>query len=98
MLGVVWALAYELIWRVWPDSFAVSKAANFSRDMEGFEALYYSFSILAPINDNDLVPASNLARMLVMIEATLGVLYMGMLIARLVGIYTREEPSMPPEP
>ncbi len=96
MLGLVWAMAYELLWRVSPESFTVSKSANFTRTMEGFDALYFSFAALAPINDNDIVPASNFARMLVMVEATVGILYMGMLIARLVGIYSNEEASPAP--
>jgi hypothetical protein len=91
MLGVMWAMAYELLWRISPESFTVTKTATGERSIDGFEALYFSFGTLAPINDTDVVPTSNVARMLVMIEAIVGMLYMGMLIARLVGIYTKEE-------
>ena len=87
MLGIVWAMAYELLWLMSPQSFIVTD----NRLINGFEALYFSFGTLAPINDNDIVPRSNLARMLVMMEAIIGMLFMGMLIARLVGIYSNEE-------
>jgi hypothetical protein len=91
MLGLVWAMAYELVWVVAPDSFLVNPTAEGERSINGFEALYFSFGTLAPITDNDIVPRSNLARLLVMIEAIVGMLFMGMLIARLVGIYSGEE-------
>lgn len=93
MLGLVWAMAYELLWRLAPESFAVTASADGKRTIDGFEALYFSFAALAPINDTDIVPVSNVARLLVMVEATVGMLYMGVLIARLVGIYSNEEAS-----
>lgn len=91
MFGVTWAMAYELVWRKWPDAFIVTNVGDVAREVSGFEALYFSFGTLAPISDTDIVPTSNLARMLVMVEATVGILYMGMLIARLVGMYSNEE-------
>jgi hypothetical protein len=91
MLGILWAMAYELVWVLSPESFVVSETMTGARSINGFEALYFSFGTLAPINDNDIVPVSNLARMLVMFEAVVGMLFMGMLIARLVGIYSAEE-------
>lgn len=92
MLGVVGAMTYELVWRISPESFILAGRAK-DRSFDGFESLYFSFSTLAPINDNDVLPRSNFARMLVMVQATVGMLYMGMLIARLVGIYSKEEPA-----
>jgi hypothetical protein len=91
MLGLVWAMAYELIWVIAPESFVVNPTAEGGRSINGFEALYFSFGTLAPISDNDIVPISNLARLLVMVEAIVGMLFMGMLIARLVGIYSNED-------
>jgi hypothetical protein len=91
MLGILWAMAYELVWVVSPESFIINPTATGERTINGFEALYFSFGTLAPINDNDITPVSNVARMLVMIEAIVGMLFMGMLIARLVGIYSSEE-------
>jgi hypothetical protein len=91
MLGIVWAMAYEFVWRVKPSAFQLSEAVAGKRGVSGFEALYFSFGTLAPINDTDIVPVGNFARLLVMVEAIVGMLFMGMLIARLVGIYSSEE-------
>ncbi len=92
MLGIVWSMAYELVWELSPESFIVTPLEKGGdRAISEFEALYFSFGTLAPINDNDITPKSNLARVLVMTEAIAGMLFMGMLIARLVGIYSSEE-------
>lgn len=91
MLGILWAMAYELVWVMSPESFIVNETMTGTRSINGFEALYFSFGTLAPINDNDITPVSNVARTLVMIEAIVGMMFMGMLIARLVGIYSSEE-------
>jgi hypothetical protein len=98
MLGIAWAMAYELVWRVAPEAFRVADSPTGRRTIGGFEALYFSFGTLAPINDNDIVPVGNFARLLVMFEAIVGMLYMGMLIARLVGIYSSEEAAEIREP
>jgi hypothetical protein len=91
MLGIVWAMAYEVVWRAKPSAFQLSEAVAEKRGVTGFEALYFSFGTLAPINDADIIAVGNFARLLVMVEAIVGMLFMGMLIARLVGIYSSEE-------
>jgi Na+/citrate or Na+/malate symporter len=98
MLGIAWAMAYELVWRAAPEAFRVADSPTGKRTIDGFEALYFSFGTLAPINDNDIVPVGNFARLLVMFEAIVGMLYMGMLIARLVGIYSSEEAAPSDDP
>jgi len=41
----------------------------------------------------DITPVSRVARMLAMLESTTGVLYMSILIARLVGLYSTVTPT-----
>jgi len=60
--------------------------------MDGFNALYYSFVTLTTMGYGDIVPVSRAARMLAVSEATTGVLYMSVLIARLVGMYSTVTP------
>jgi uncharacterized membrane protein len=56
--------------------------------MTGFDSLYFSFVTLSTIGYGDITPASRVARMLSITEATTGMFYMTVLIARLVGVYT----------
>jgi hypothetical protein len=61
--------------------------------MAGFETLYFSFSTLTTVGYGDIIPVSNPARMLAMMEATTGVFYLAVLIARLVGHYSGNQPT-----
>ena len=49
----------------------------------------FSFVTLTCLGCNDIVPVSRVARMLMMVEATTGVLYLAVMIARLVALYSR---------
>jgi hypothetical protein len=43
----------------------------------------------------DIVPVSHTARMLAAVEATTGTLFMAVLIARLVALYSTQSPNPP---
>lgn len=53
--------------------------------------MYYSFVTLTTLGYGDTYPTSDAARILAMLEATLGQLYLVILVARLVGLYTAQE-------
>ena len=51
--------------------------------------LVFKIVTLTCLGCNDIVPVSRVARMLMMVEATTGVLYLAVMIARLVALYSR---------
>lgn len=53
--------------------------------------MYYSFVTLTTLGYGDIYPVSDAARILGMLEATLGQLYLVILVARLVGLYTAQQ-------
>jgi hypothetical protein len=59
--------------------------------MAGFQAAYFSLSTLGGFAYGDIIPVSNGARTLAMMEATTGTLYMAVLIARLVSLQLAAE-------
>jgi hypothetical protein len=61
--------------------------------MSGFMSLYYSIQILTTLAFGDILPVSNLARMMAIVEAGVGIFYLAILVARLVGLYSTEPPS-----
>lgn len=61
-----------------------------SRSLEGFNSLYFSITTLATSGYGDIVPVSNLARMLAMTESMVGLFYVTLLIARLVSLYSSQ--------
>ena len=81
---VAWAFAYlfAAVQVVWPDSF--SNAEGFEHSW--FELLYLSFSTLTSVGLSDIVPVGEQARSVVMIEMMVGVFYIAMVVARMVGL------------
>jgi hypothetical protein len=94
MLGVLWDLAYVLLARVDPGAFAISAGPTANGSLDGFTGLYFSLVTLCTVGYGDITPVSNVARMLAMLEAIVGVFYMAMLISRLVSLYS-SQPSPP---
>lgn len=95
LLGLLWASAYTLVARINPDTF--SGVAASSRPLHGFDALYFSLTTLTTAGFGDIAPLSGPARMLAMMEAVTGTIYMAVLVARLVSGYSSEPPKAVPQ-
>jgi voltage-gated potassium channel len=89
MLGLMWTAAYLMISEYNPAAFLDSHIAG-NQTMDRFDALYLSYVSLTCLGCGDITPQSKIARMLLMVESTTGVLYMAVLIARLVALYSRQ--------
>jgi hypothetical protein len=98
MLGLLWAFGYILVARLVPDAFAFGTGPDSSHIMKGFTALYFSFITLSTVGYGDIAPVSGAARMLAMMEATVGILYTTVLIARLVTLYSSPTPATDNDP
>ena len=90
--GFAWSLAYVLVDRLDPNSFAFTLSPRSSGSINGFTGLYFSFITLSTVGYGDIVPVSSVARMLAMVEAMFGMFYVALLIARLVSLYSSENP------
>ncbi|HEV2328988.1 MAG TPA: potassium channel family protein [Verrucomicrobiae bacterium] len=90
LVGLLWAGAYWQLAGLAPASFAIRHGSATNQVMDQFDALYFSFVSLTCLGCNDIVPLSRVARMLMMVEATTGVLYLAVMIARLVALYSRK--------
>lgn len=85
LIGVAWALMFVLV-----DHLTLEPAFNNLQDIDidrsvgGY--LYYSFVTLTTLGYGDIYPISPLARTLAYLEATVGQLYLTILVAALVGL------------
>jgi hypothetical protein len=87
MLGMSWMQLYRFIEVVHPGSFAGAA--------EWPDFLYYSFVTLTTLGYGEITPVTQQAQSLAILEAATGTLYVAILVARLVGIYTSQ--SMTPQ-
>lgn len=90
MLGLLWSFAYRLVAEIDPHAFAITVSAIPNEPIVGFKAIYFSLITLSTVGYGDIVPVSNIARMLSAMEAIIGTLYITVFIARLVALYTSQ--------
>jgi voltage-gated potassium channel len=88
MFGFTWAGLYGLLEFFQPGSFShvgVETAAVWDT------LFYFSFVTLTTLGYGDIVPITEFARHLAILEALTGVLSLSFLVARIVSLYRREE-------
>jgi hypothetical protein len=83
LAGIFFGLFYWVIEQIRPGSFAV--AGDFSR----MSAHYFSFVTLATLGYGDIVPRTDVARGLAIVEGVGGQLFLAVMVARLVSLYAR---------
>ncbi len=83
LAGILLGFFYWALEQAWPSSFTLG--GEFSR----MSAIYFSFVTLATLGYGDIVPHSDVARGLAIIEGVGGQLFLAVLIARLVSMYGR---------
>ena len=89
MLGLTWTVAYWLVDQVTPGGAFAFNTAGGKQSMNGFTGFYFSFITLSTVGYGDITPVSRVARWLAAMEAMTGLLYVAVLIARLVSLYSR---------
>ncbi len=86
LIGLVWTLSYLLIAQAIPGAFNGLEQAVWYDNFA--DVAYYSFVTLTTLGYGDISPVIPIARFLVYMEAIVGVFYMAILVASLIGIRT----------
>ena len=88
LLGLIWSTLYLLVLEVNPDAF---NGLGYASWYQNFPVVtYYSFVTLTTLGYGDISPLFPLARFLVFMEAIVGVFYMAILVASLIGVRMSE--------
>jgi ion channel len=86
LAGFLFGIVYRMLDDMWPSSFGGVAVGNFDLP----HAIYFSFVTIATLGYGDVVPVSEPARGLAIVEGLSGQMYLVVLVARLVSLYSRE--------
>ena len=89
LLGLAWALAYELVALLATGAFSGTGLGEGERP----QFVYFSFVTLTTVGYGDVTPVHPVARSLAVAEALTGQLYPAILLARLVSLATGSRSS-----
>jgi hypothetical protein len=87
LAGIFFGVTYWAIEVAWPGSF--TGPSPFTRE----SAVYFSFVTLATLGYGDFLPKNDMTRGLVVFEAIGGQLFLAVMVARLIGLYTGQRKS-----
>jgi hypothetical protein len=92
MLGLIWAMAYSLIYITDPSSFDLGHPVEGLGDLAGIHTtvvnrlIYFSFVTMTTLGYGDITPQSVLAGDLAILQALTGQIYLVVIVARLVSL------------
>ena len=89
LAAFVFGVVYWALDREWPGAFGPETAASLTPR----RAIYLSFVVISTLGFGDIVPVSGTAQGLVSVEAVGGQMYLAVLVARLVSLYSAHERS-----
>jgi len=84
LLGLIWGLLYLFLAQFIPGAFNGLEQAVWYQNFA--DVAYYSYVTLTTLGYGDISPVTPVARFLVYMEAIVGVFYMAILVASLVGV------------
>jgi voltage-gated potassium channel len=86
LIGLIWTLSYLFVAQAIPGAFNGLEQAVWYDNFA--DVAYYSFVTLTTLGYGDISPVIPIARFLVYMEAIVGVFYMAVLVASLIGTRT----------
>ena len=87
LVGFSFASVYGMLAAFQPNAFYLDPRTNLHIVPDRFDFIYYSFGTMTSLGAAGIIPVSSQARSFSILEAILGVLYLAVLIAGLIGAY-----------
>ena len=89
LIGVTFGTLYDFIETVEPESFRINIPAEGDSKIGWRQLIFFSFMTLTSIGYGDITPVTFQSQSLASIEGVIGVMYVAVLIARMVGIHSQ---------
>ncbi len=95
LLGIFFTFVYFLVQTASPEVAVVVSGTGEPASLSGL--FYFSFVTLTTLGYGDILPMTDVTRILAILEAMFGVFYTGALVGKLVGLYVSQsgEQSVP---
>ena len=88
LMGLIWAMMYLFLAQAIPGAFNGLEQLVWYENFA--DVAYYSYVTLTTLGYGDISPVTPIARFLVYMEAVVGVFYMAILVASLIGVSINE--------
>ncbi len=89
LLGLLWASIYGLINELSPGS--IFAGSGVTGKMTSNDIIYFSYTTLASLGYGDITSVTPTGRIMSVLEAVIGQLFIAFMVARLIGIYTTKQ-------
>jgi ion channel len=87
LVGFSFASVYGMVAKLQPNAFYLDPITNLHRLPDRFDFIYYSFGTMTSLGAPGITAVTPEARSVAILQTILGVLYLAVLIARLMGAY-----------
>jgi hypothetical protein len=91
LVGFAFSNLYLFLWRLQAHAFYLPDALNLHSIPDRNDLVFYSFATLTCLGSNGIIPVTPQARSFSVLEATLGILYLAVLVSRMIGAYRLDE-------
>ena len=88
LLGLLWASIYNYLEYIAPGVIFIKNNSDIVKTLSANEIIYYSYTTLTTLGYGDITPVTPVGRIISVLEAIFGQLFLAFLVARLVAIYT----------
>lgn len=88
LLGLLWASIYGLINELSPGS--IFQGSGVTGKMTTNDIIYFSYTTLTSLGYGDITSVTPAGRIMSVLEAVIGQLFIAFMVARLIGIYTKK--------
>ena len=85
LIGLIWSILYTMLLEFAPNSFAGIEVGPWYDNMA--TTTYFSFVTLTTLGYGDISPVKPIAEVLVILEAVVGMFYMAVIVASLIGAH-----------